>query len=345
MAVSTADPYALEREPTVSARVVLQLMAAVERAGVSRVQFLQALNLPAARLEETDARVKRADLYAYCETALDVTADPAFGLHWAESVTSNTFNLVAQLLAHAATLRHAFQMLFKYGDLITDQLNLRLIEADDRVELRVDSARGAPPRVRRISAEMTTLGMLKMLRDFSPRAEIRAVNFSYAAPDYRSEYTRLFEGLERFEQPSTGIVFDRELMELASPYRDESLQRTLRELAERRAAAIRPRRSYVPRVREALLQHGMPHRVAMEKVADQLHLSLRSLHRRLADEGRPFSSIASEASAIVAQRMLGEEQRTIQETARAMGFRNVTSFHRAFKRWTGTTPRRSRTRP
>jgi AraC-like DNA-binding protein len=76
----------------------------------------------------------------------------------------------------------------------------------------------------------------------------------------------------------------------------------------------------------------------MEQVAHALGLSVRSLRRRLADEGQSYAAIANEALTIVAKHLLRDRQRTIQETAYEMGFADTSSFHRAFKRWTGTTP-------
>jgi AraC-like DNA-binding protein len=80
----------------------------------------------------------------------------------------------------------------------------------------------------------------------------------------------------------------------------------------------------------------------MLSIARALDVSLRSLHRRLVDEGQSYTAIANEASANVAKRLLADEHLTIQEAASAMGFCDATSFHRAFKRWTGTTPTKFR---
>ena len=87
------------------------------------------------------------------------------------------------------------------------------------------------------------------------------------------------------------------------------------------------------------MQQRAPHRVAMRKVARGLGISVRSLHRRLTEEGQSYVSLANEASALLAKQLLVNEGRTIHEAAHTMGFSDVSSFHRAFRRWTGTTPR------
>jgi AraC-like DNA-binding protein len=196
--------------------------------------------------------------------------------------------------------------------------------------------------MRRLSAEMTMLGFFRMLRQFRPHAKFKRVCFDYPAPAYSAEYTRLFEAPAHFDQAFTGLVFDRALMDAPSPHRDEDIESTLRALAERRMSGLRRRTPYASRVRRLLMQERAPHRVSMKNVARLLDVSVRSLHRRLADEGQSYVAIANEASGVLAKRLIAEENRTIQETAFLMGFNDVSSFHRAFKRWTGTTPTKFR---
>ena len=81
-----------------------------------------------------------------------------------------------------------------------------------------------------------------------------------------------------------------------------------------------------------------PNRSDMTSVARALGMSVRSLHRRLAAEGKSYNDVANEALALFAKQALCSPQRSIQETAHEMGFSDARSFHRAFKRWTGMTP-------
>jgi AraC-like DNA-binding protein len=341
MAGSSPESYWVAPESTVSSLVAKRLVAAVERAGVPRERFMNSARLDPSVLD-SEHRVPIEDVFAWCETALDLTNDPALGLHWGEWMTVHTFNLVPQLLAHARTLRGAFEALFQFSGLLTDHLNMHLVERDDEAELQLTPFRNASPRMRRFVAEMSMLGMHHMLRDFCPHATIRRVDFAYPAPDYRAEYARIFRSSERFGQACTGVVFDRELLNASSSHHDGDIQGSLRVLAERRLSAIQRRAPYSMRVRELLLRERAPHRVAMLSIARALDVSLRSLHRRLVDEGQSYTAIANEASANVAKRLLADEHLTIQEAASAMGFCDATSFHRAFKRWTGTTPTKFR---
>lgn len=97
--------------------------------------------------------------------------------------------------------------------------------------------------------------------------------------------------------------------------------------------------SYADRVRELLLENGAQTRIDMNAVARSLGLSARSLRRRLCDEGISYNSIAEGALATLAKQLLADQARSIQETAYTMGFSDPSAFYRAFKRWTGTTPK------
>jgi AraC-like DNA-binding protein len=164
------------------------------------------------------------------------------------------------------------------------------------------------------------------------------VGFAYAAPTYQAEYTRVFERAVLFEQPFTGIVFDRALLDLPAPHTDQDLHAAVRAVAERRLLEITQRTTFAQRVREYLVQKGGRHRTDMDEVARAVGLSVRSLRRRLTAEGSSYQAVASEALVVVAKHMLLHKQYTIQETAHAMGFSDARSFHRAFRRWTGATP-------
>jgi AraC-like DNA-binding protein len=331
-------PPAAAHEVTVSSRVVIELVRAVERSGVARTEFLRAAGIEPEWLHSDDFRMRREDVFRLCQVALEVTRDPAFGLHWGEWITTSSFNLVSHLLAHASNLRSALDTLHRFGGLVTDEVRIELVEKGDTAEIRTLDMVDQPLPIRRLTAEMVTLGVLGLLRHFGgPKATVSRACFQYAAPDYRSEYTRIFAGAERFDQPYTGVAFARALLHAQSPQKDEDLYTTLSDLAARRLQRLQARAPYSVRVLHHLLQQRAPQQIAMGQVARGLGVSVRSLHRRLTEEGRSYASLASEAAALRAKRLL-DEGRTIHETAHAMGFSKVSSFHRAFRRWTGVTP-------
>src|SRR5262245_9329092 len=79
-----AEQCGVTRESSVSIRVVRGLVEVVEHAGVSKSEFLKAARIDAAQLESQDLMVPRSVIYGWCAIAMELTHDPALGLHWAE---------------------------------------------------------------------------------------------------------------------------------------------------------------------------------------------------------------------------------------------------------------------
>jgi AraC-like DNA-binding protein len=122
-------------------------------------------------------------------------------------------------------------------------------------------------------------------------------------------------------------------------YHHAELFELLRSQAERSLARVTRGVGQADRLRQYFLAHPPSAAAAdMELVARDLGMSVRSLRRRLTEEGASYKAIVDESLVTVARRMLGDSRRSIQETAHAMGFSDPTAFHRAFKRWTGMTP-------
>ncbi len=328
-----------------SMQVVQGIVTAVERMGVPREKYIRAAELDEVSLRNPELRVDRENVFRLTELALDVTEDPAFGLHWCEGLSQHSFALLSNLLAHASDLRSAFETLLRFGQLLNDNMEIELVERDGAATLRCDGPMGHSLRYERIAAEMVMLGMYNLLRQFDPDATVESVSFAYAAPDYRCEYSRVFTSAERFNQPFTGLVFDANLLNTQSPYKDEHLVLNLRSVAEQRIARMQRVAPYWKQVSEFLRHQAAPHRVTMAEVAQALSVSERSLQRHLASSGHSYSSIASSAAAAIATYLIEQQMLSIKQTAHEMGFSDPSSFHRAFKRWTGRTPGARRPRP
>lgn len=288
--------------------------------------------------QDDGMRVPLSELYALCERALAETGEPALGLRWGELSSGVGFNMLPQIMLHAESLRHALDAVTRFSILVGGQRGVWWTEDEDTFSIVFRRHSQAPLPVRRMLGEMSVVGMCRLVRAFDEQAKPVSVTFDYAAPEYAAQYGWAFGGSESFEQSCTGLVFPRALLSAQRPLRDAGVYEAVRALAERRLRQATATSSYAARVRELLLEKPAPHCVSMQVAANELMISVRSLHRRLAEEGTSYASLTHEACSVTAKRLIGEEGRSIKETAFMMGFADPNSFHRAFKRWTGTTP-------
>jgi hypothetical protein len=108
--------------------VVRALVDRVEQAAVPRERFLAAAGKSATWREGSDTRLSVEEYDRMVELAIEVTRDPALGLHMAETANWTTYSLVAHLIAYAPTMRQGIRSYLRYHRLLTDRSAVRLTE-------------------------------------------------------------------------------------------------------------------------------------------------------------------------------------------------------------------------
>jgi AraC-like DNA-binding protein len=171
-----------------------------------------------------------------------------------------------------------------------------------------------------------------------PRAVPIAVRLAHAQPSYAHRYGQIFGCPILFDQPSYSIAFSRNLTERRQPHADPTIAAALREVAEGLYREATGAGSFVERVRHLIGASPSLADVDFEAVSQQLGLSPRSLRRRLTQEGQSLSSILDEVRCRRAREELSICDESIDDIASRLGYADTSSFHRAFKRWTGQTP-------
>jgi AraC-like DNA-binding protein len=328
---------------SVSFVLVRAFVEVVERAGVGREQLLATTQVDLGRLDGREARLEFAEFARLQLRALDLTGDEALGLHIGEQASEAAFDLVAHLIVHAPTLRDGIGLCLRFQRVFSDDAELTLDENADSATIRLSFSR-ATLRSDRMYAEFVMAGVLRMIRGFSvPATAIRAVSFEHARPDHHLECARVFGGVERYRQAFTGIEVDRKTLDQPCLHSNAELYEVLLSQAERLLSQLTRGVGQAERLKQYFLTRtavgSMPD---MAVVARDMGMSVRSLRRRLTEEGASYRAVLEEALGTVATRMLADSRRSIQETAHAMGFSDPTAFHRAFKRWTGMTPKEYR---
>ena len=139
------------------------------------------------------------------------------------------------------------------------------------------------------------------------------------------------------------MTFSRSLIDIAVVSADPYLNKLLIKQYEdviahrklnRNAFALRVENAIVP-----LLPHG---KANAKDVARKLGMSQRILARHLASEGLTFVKMLQELRLDLAKRDLADRDLSITQIAWLLGYRDVSAFTNAFKRWTGKTPRTAR---
>jgi AraC-like DNA-binding protein len=165
------------------------------------------------------------------------------------------------------------------------------------------------------------------------------VLFTHAQPERIEEYERTFgPGRLRFGAPFNGFSFDRRALELPLQGSDPKLNDLLRKHAELLLAELPKAQSLTEKVRDMIAQQLSGGNPNAERIAHELHISPRTLGRKLEHEGTTFKELLSDMRRRAAIRYVGGHDLGLSEIAFLLGFSQTAAFHRAFKRWTGQTP-------
>jgi AraC-like DNA-binding protein len=171
--------------------------------------------------------------------------------------------------------------------------------------------------------------------DWTPRE----VRFQHSEPADTSEHRRIFRAPLSFEKPVSELVFESRVLELPLAEADPGLCVVLDRQVEGLLAKL-PRRGGLSDGVRALLRQaingGDP---GLEAISQQLGLSPRTLQRKLKEEHTSHQDLLDEMRRDLSVSYLREPEMAICEVAYLLGFSEPSAFHRAFRRWTGTTPR------
>jgi AraC-like DNA-binding protein len=240
-------------------------------------------------------------------------------------------------MASSPTLGAAYERLCRYQRLIHETSRVELEIGDDRAVLRHQLAGGAAAP--RQTAEFLLTAWVRVGRvvageDWTPQE----VHFAHPAPADSSEHARFFRADLHFAMGENALVLPTRLLETPCARADPALVAVLDRYAGERLEQAPRTNSVADRVRSLLgdeLRGGEP---TAARLAARLKMSVRSLNRVLAAEGTSYLEILDALRRALAERHLAGDQVSIGEVGFLLGFSELSSFHRAFKRWTGRTP-------
>ncbi|MDN5874709.1 MAG: AraC family transcriptional regulator, partial [Sinobacteraceae bacterium] len=153
--------------------------------------------------------------------------------------------------------------------------------------------------------------------------------------DYK-EYERVLRCPVWFDQQEDSLTFGRDAVNRAVPSANEQLAVMLDDMAVQNLAGLSGR--FSAKVRESLLKQFAVGDVSKHRTAECMHMTERTLLRRLREEGTTFRDVLDELREELAYKYMKKPDATVEEVSALLGFSDASTFSRAFKRWTGRRP-------
>jgi AraC-like DNA-binding protein len=332
------SPSEADTKYTVAASAVVGLLAYAEARSIPTAGVLEAVGLTRASLVGPEARIAHGANNRIWAALAEASGDADFGLHVAAAMDVGMFDVVGHLLARSATFGEGLARVVAYSRILHDGCCVEVAREGSTVVI-YPGRRGVlfacPRHVAEFSAaSVTALGRMLTGAPLVPRS----VQLEHAAPPSLREHMRIFGVVPTFDEKETALVFDAAI--LALPIRDpQPGVLTYLDAYARDVVARLPAEddilNQVERVVATAMTRGVPE---MPQIAAQLAMSARTLQRRIAERETTFQAVVDGVRKSYAERYLNDDRLALGEIAFLVGFSDPSNFHRAFRRWTGTTP-------
>lgn len=317
---------------------LLQLVhSALSDAGLDVEAIYGRLGYNLEKLSVRSDRTPHAQHAAFWEAVETVSGDRDIGLHLCPHLPVYRGEVIDYLFFSSRDFRDGCRRALKYLRLVSDALDIRVDEQDGTARAIVRYS-GNDPDTPRHTEILVIHSVIQFVRRFvGTGAQPRAIELHCAALSPPAEYERLFGCPVRFDAAHSAILFDRGLLDHASPYSDPELLHLHEELAEKRLSNLE-RQDLIERIRAIFAKKLEIEHCELEDIAAQLGIAPRRLRFELTRAGTSFSDLLAEFRFTLAKRLLGKTDERIENIVYLTGFSEPSTFYRAFKRWSGMTP-------
>ena len=315
---------------------VRAIALAYARRGMSPLGALAQAQIAPDALHEADARITAWQMERISDAAMQELDDEALGW-FGRRLPWGSYGMLARASISAPNLRVALARWCRHHGLLADDITLHLASDGGTAELAITEARdlGALREFCLVSVLRNAHGLACWLVD--SRIPLLGADFAFPAPPHADAYAVLFRGPATFGAARTAIRFDARYLGLPLRRDEPALRQMLQHALPLTVLQYRRDRLLVQRVRQLLTSDPAAlHSAGL--IAERLHLSARTLHRQLKEEGASLQALKDEVRQARAVELLQRTDRPVKQVAQAAGFGNEKSFIRAFRAWTGQSP-------
>ncbi len=327
-------------ELTLAASGVRALLDLAVSRGANRRTLADRSGIDPADLQDRDNRIPFDKYVALMKAAQDLCNDPALALHFGECVDTSEISFTHQI--GAPSLTEAFAVMNRYA----------------RLTVEVDEGGSDRYLIERIGGQLWIIDTRRNPNDFPELTEsgfarivcsmrrflgevryIKAVHVTHAEPRYRAEYDRIFRVPVFFESDRNAFLVDDTMLSFRPPPSPTYASAVLSARAEELLEKLESSKSTRAHVERLLLDAMKTGDLSMDIIASKLGVSRQTLFRKLKSENVTFEKVLDELRHKMAIHYLDAEKMSVSQTAHLVGFTDPAAFSRAFKRWTGSSPR------
>jgi AraC-like DNA-binding protein len=319
---------------------MINLWRTIESYGIDPAPLFAAENIEVKLPIDPCKRLPYEKIDRIRAAAVKATGDEAIGLRSASVYLPSQLGALGYAWHASLTLRRAFMRLERFVRLVNDKAR---VGVEDRDGCMVATLSVEAPSQSETARDDGALALItRMSRLISgEQFRLQTVNFRHGAPRDIKPYFEFFACELNFDQAENQLLIPLSLVDETLIGANPELALMNDKVVTRRLALI-DKNDIVARVRAILVDQLPLGNLSDETVADAMHMSVRTMHRRLADVGSNFRALLVEMRQSLAEAYILDNSLTLTEISLLLGFSEPSSFSRAYKSWTGNAPSEAR---
>ncbi|BFM10576.1 AraC family transcriptional regulator [Simiduia litorea] len=315
--------------------------SALSSYNIDAPRFLTEQGVDYALASDPNYRLPVVIMAQLWHAAVAQTGDKTFGLKAGTFVTPMTFSALGVALWSCCTIRDHFNCLVRYMHVFTNAVDISVEETDEHLittsRLRHDNGRSSASDYAQdaVYAAMITLSRSHYKADFS----MVKLELTRAQPEDEAPYLALFRCPVSFGHALSRAWYKRADVDVSIPGCNREMAHATEKLAQDYLAKLELKNADIQHRVQNIIVNLMPQGEAtLERVADILHMSSRTLHRKLEAERSSFRLEMEAVRQRLAREYMLDHSLSLGDISFLLGFSSSSNFTRAFRRWTGKTP-------
>ena len=305
--------------------------------GLNPDRMLRQVGLSRALIAQPEQRIPTTAAVMLLEESAEESGCMTFGLRMAESRQLSDFGAISLLLMHQPRLRDALRITVEYRHLLNEALAIHIEEQGKSVIIREEVITD-PPMQSRQAMELAIGVMYRLCSALLGAFWLpQSVNFTHGSPPDLQTHKRLFRCSLEFNCEFNGIALGADDLDKPNPLADKALAKHAQNYVET-LAPVSTDPSLELDVRKAIYLLLPLGRATIEQIAQTLGMNVRTLQRRLVDQGATFSDIINSVRQDLVMRYMQNSQYTVGQIADLLGYGVPSSFTRWFISQYGVSP-------
>lgn len=338
-------------ETTISINYLALMIRLCQERNISSEALLKDTGIDSEILESGHDFVNGEQYYKVLQNASALLGDPTFGLYYGARTSITSHGILGFAFMSSKTLRDALLLITKYHRTLFTLMELQFQEEQQNAFLRIHFTSNFKA-YENVIAEGIIAGFYTIFKsvfnqDINRENEFYSnflknpakVHFKQEEPEYSDFFYKILGKNVEFSKEYNQIVIPSSLLDYQLPESDPNTAKMAEKICQDILLSLEQRETYPEKVRKIIFANKEDSLPTFDQVAEILHLHPRTLGRRLKQYNTSYQVILDDVRKELALDYLANSEVLIDDIAYSLRFNDASSFYRAFKKWTGRTPR------